>query len=139
MNLLYAFVADSAVLGADGKLTAVGVFDVIRATDFPVVQRDMSLVAQVAGSMDEKGSHKLRVEFRESMATTNLAVLDMPFSMETQGATQGILRAGIVVRMMDFPIPSAGQYEFVLFANDRFLGRVVVAAKRLVAEKSGEA
>jgi hypothetical protein len=136
MFIRYAFLADSAFLDAAGKLTATGIFDVIRATTFPTVHRDMTLVAYLEGSMSEKGDQKFLVELRDDGAN-KLASFDKTIAL---GPTiiQSTLRAGVIVKLQDLPFQRAGQYEFVMFVNDRFLGRVTFTVQKVHVKEVGE-
>lgn len=136
MFIRYAFLADSAFLDAAGKLTATGIFDLIRTIKFPTVQRDMTLVAYLEGSLSESGPHKFSVELRDDEAN-KLASLEKTIAM---GPTpiQSTLRAGVIVKLQDLPFQRAGQYEFVMFVNDRFLGRVTFTVQKLHVKEVGE-
>jgi hypothetical protein len=136
MFIRYAFLADSAFLDAAGKLTATGIFDVIRATNFPTVHRDMTLVAYIEGTVLEKGPHNLSVELRDDSAN-KLASFEQQISL---GPTiiHSTLRSGIIVKLQDLPFQKPGQYEFVIFVNERFLGRVTFSVVKLHVKEVGE-
>lgn len=132
MFVKYAFLADSATIDAAGKLTAMGIFDIIFAPKFPVRHRDMTLVAYLEGSAAEKGNHKLSVELRDDKAN-RLGAYEQTIALNPTS-----LRAGMMFKLLDFVYPRAGQYEFVIFADDRFLGRVTFSVQKIIVQEVGE-
>jgi hypothetical protein len=138
MFIRYAFLADSVSMDAIGKISAIGIFEVIFATKFPTIHRDMTLVARLAGASTEKGEHKLSVELRDDKAN-KLANVDQKVIFDSPPAMQGTVQAGLIMKFQDLPIQRPGQYEFVIFGDDRFLGRIVFTAHKVEIKKAGEA
>lgn len=137
MYLKFSLIADSAVLAQGGKLTAVGIFDVIYSTKFPTIHRDMTLIAVVEGAASEKGEHKLTIELRDEDQNRVFA-LDQKFELKPIGPNKNILTARFISRLQDVPFKNPGPYEFVLFADERFLGRCRLAAIRVNVEEAGK-
>ncbi len=138
MLLKYAFLADTAMLDSVGKATAVGIFDNINAPAFPVRQRDMTLVALIEGTAAETDECSLTIELRDDKAN-RFGKFDQKIKLATT-PNKSISRARIFLRIQDLPFFHAGEYEFVLFVNDRFLGRVTftVSAKGAAEEGTRE-
>jgi len=133
----YAFLADHVTFDANGKMTAVGIFEVIYAPAFPTKHRDMTLTINLEGTVNEKGKHNVAIELRDDKAN-RLFSTDLPVELKRPGVTQGSLRVGVVIRLMDIPFPRPGQYEFVVFADDRFLTRVSFAVSKIRVKEAGE-
>jgi len=132
MFIKYAFLADSASLDAAGKLTAMGIFDTIFSPKFPARHRDMTLVAYLEGTFSEKGDQKLSVELRDDKGNKLISY------EQTIALNPTNLRAGIVLKIQDFVFQSPGEYEFVMFVNDRFLGRVTFKVQEVHVQEVGE-
>lgn len=137
MLLRYAFLADSASLDQASKLSAIGIFEAVFAPTFPTIVRDMTLVLNLEGTIAEKGEHKISIEFRDDKSN-KLAGFEQKINLQNPAATQGVLRAGIITKFQDVPVQRAGQYEFVIFGDDRFLGRVIFTAHKIEINKMGE-
>ncbi len=137
MFVRYAFLADHVLFDAIGKMIAVGIFDIIYAQKFPTKHRDMTLALNLEGTSTEKGDHKVSIELRDDKAN-RLVSLEQTIKMENPGVTHGSLRAAMIARFQDLPFPKAGQYEFVIFADDRFLSRVSFAVSQIRIEKAEE-
>lgn len=136
MYLRYAFLADFVTMDAGGKLSANGIFDVIHAVSFPMKHRDMSIVVNLEGSQSEKGPHKITIEFRDDQGNKILG-LDQNIELGNSKVKHGNLRAGVLLRMQDIPFIKPGQYEFVIFCDDRFLGRIIFHAQKIEVQQTG--
>jgi hypothetical protein len=137
MFVRYAFLADHVLFDAVGKMIAVGIFDIIYAQRFPTKHRDMTLAINLEGTSTERGDHSISIELRDEKAN-KLVSLEQKVKMEKPGVTHGSLRAGMIAKFQDLPFHKAGQYEFVIFADDRFLSRVSFAVSQIRVEKAGE-
>jgi hypothetical protein len=137
MFVRYAFLADTVSMDATGKISAIGIFDNIIARSFPTVHRDMTLVVNLEGTISERGIHKISVEIRDSDANRLIAI-DQPITLGNPTITHGSLRAGVIIKMQDIPFQKQGQYEFVVFGDDRFLVRVPFMAQKITVKEVGE-
>jgi len=136
MFLKNAFLADVATADASGKLNAVGIFDVIFFSSLPAVHRDMSLIIRLEGAPSEKGDHELSVELRDD-AANKLASFNQRIAL-TPSIVRGNLRAQVLMNLRDVTFRTAGQYEFVIFINNRFLGRVTFVVQKVRVQEAGE-
>jgi hypothetical protein len=138
MFVRYAFLADTVSTDAIGKISAIGIFDNIMARNFPTVHRDMTLVVNLEGTTSERGDHKISVEIRDSDANRLIAI-DQPITLGNPAITHGTLRHGVIVKMQDIPFQRQGQYEFVVFGDDRFLVRVPFMVQKITVKEAGDA
>lgn len=138
MLVRYSFIADMVTLDAGGKMSAVGIFENILAQNFPCVHRDLFLVMNLEGNISERGEHKISVEFRDSDAN-KLAGVDQKIMLGNPKITHGALRAGMVMRFQDLLFQHPGQYEFVVFGDDRFLCRISFMVNQIQIKEAGEA
>jgi hypothetical protein len=137
MLVRYAFLADTVTLDAVGKINAIGIFENVLAQNFPSVHRDMCLVINLEGTINERGEHKITVEFRDS-DSNKLASVDQKIALGNPKITHGTLRAGVIMKFQDLLFQRAGQYEFVVFGNDRFLNRVTFMVNQIEIKEAGE-
>ena len=107
MFIRYAFLADSITLDAAGKLSAIGIFDNILATQFPTRHRDMVLVANFESSIAERGEHIISVELRDSDGN-RLTTLEQKIDFKNPTSSQENLRAGLILRLQDLMFPRSG-------------------------------
>jgi hypothetical protein len=122
--LLAILVCDSGAVDLNsGKKTLVGVFDRVITKDFPT-SRWLSVYFKLS---DAQGKYKFKVQYAQ-VGTGNILA----------EAETDVLTIERRLDMRDFLItppapllfPGAGQYEFRLYANDMFLGRIAVSAEQ---------
>ncbi|MFH0990003.1 MAG: hypothetical protein V1799_08310 [bacterium] len=130
MFVRYAFLADTATADAGGKLYAMGIFDNILTTQFPAHHPELTLVARIEGTVAEKGSHKISIELRDS-DSNRLHSFDQTLVFSERPAVHGNFLAGLIVKFQTLTFPRAGQYEFVLFGDDRFLVRIHFTVQKI--------
>jgi hypothetical protein len=132
------FIAENVSFDVDRKLTASGIFDNILAPNFPAKHPRMCLVVNVEGAYSEKGLHPISVEFRDNddnriFETTQQIELGNP------NITHGNLRAGVIFDLRDLLFKKPGEYQFVIFVDGRFLGRLLFTAQKFTIKHEGEA
>jgi hypothetical protein len=135
MFVKYAFIAESAHLDEKGNTHAVAIFDTILTPGFPALRRDMTLVAQLEGTASEAGDHRITVELRDEDAN-KLAEMALPLALGSSKLLHGIFRSGVILQMHDLVFKKAGHYEFVMFVDQRFLGRVTFAVQKVQAKET---
>ena len=106
------------------KKTLVGVFDQVLAAQFPADHRPLTIFARLK---DAEGSYRFRVDYVQLSTDRVLAQGDLgPVSIPTRLSTTDIILTPPLVR-----IPEAGAYEFRIWANDRYVGRVAFEARQI--------
>ena len=128
--LLAILVCDSGTVDRNsGKKTLVGVFNRVVGRTFPT-SRWLSLYFRFT---DAEGRYQFKVQYAQ-VKTGNILVqaeTDV-LSVENRLDTRDFL----ISYPAPVPIPEAGQYEFRLYANDMFLGRISIDA--VLREKQKE-
>ncbi len=137
MFIRYAFLSDTVSFDQAGKISAIGIFERIFAEKFPVRHRDMFLVASIEGTNTEKGEHKVSIEIRDN-EDNRLALIEQQVIFEDSPVVQGITVGKFVLKFQDFVFPKPGQYQIVIFSNDRFIGRVLFAVQKMNVKRAGE-
>jgi len=123
--LLAILVCDSGTVDLNsGKKTLVGIFDRVWAKEFPT-SRWLSVYFKLS---DAEGNYQFKVQYAQ-VKTGNIIA-----EVETQDALTIESRLAIFDLLISYPkalpIPEAGQYEFRLYANDMFLGRIAIKAEQ---------
>ncbi len=121
--LLAILVCDSATIDRNsGKKTLVGIFDRVIAGKFST-SRWCSVYFKLS---DAQGNYRFKVQYAQ-VETGNILA-----EAETKEALTIKNRLDTFDSLISFPralpIPQAGQYEFRLYANDIFLGRIAINA-----------
>jgi hypothetical protein len=109
---------------ATKKKTLVGIFSTVASPEFPRFQQ-MALFARLT---DAEGTYRLRVDYVHVTDGETVGTVEANEPVEIPN------RLGIFDLVLPFtmPIPKPGQYEFRLFANNAYLGRVTFVAVQLV-------
>lgn len=115
-----------------GKMTLVGVFETVRAYQFPARHGRLCVYAKLA---DVQGEYRLRLELvqLEELKVVGQGQFGATFS-------DRMTPVELSFQVLDTVFERAGRYEFRLFANDRWVGSktlsVAAAAEgRLQAEQ----
>ena len=130
MYLKYALLADHASLDSNNKVNIHGIFDTLFTPNFPVIVQSKFLVLKFEGSPTEIGNHKISVELRDNKANKINSFEQTLNVVAERPNTRGV-RAGIIMAFQMLPFEKAGDYEFVIFLNDRFMGRVNLLLKKM--------
>jgi hypothetical protein len=103
------------------KKTLVGIFDLIYAKQFPIIHRPLSAYVRLT---DAEGKYDFRMDYVQVKTDKRLGHAEIPAV-----SIPDRLKAHELV--MEFPpikIPKPGDYEFRLWANNRYLGRAKFTA-----------
>lgn len=121
--LLAILVCDSGTIDQNsGKKTLVGIFDRVIANKFPT-SRWLSVYFRLT---DGQGNYRFKVQYAQVKTGNILA------EAETKDALTIKSRLDMFDSLISFPkalpIPEPGQYEFRLYGNNMFLGRIAINA-----------
>ena len=121
--LLAILVCDSGTIDRNsGKKTLVGIFDRVIAKNFPT-SRWLSVYFKLT---DAQGNYRFKIQYAQVKTGNILA------EAETDALTiesRLDIRDFLITYPAPLVIPEGGQYEFRLYANDMFLGRIAVNAE----------
>ncbi|MBT4731250.1 hypothetical protein HOB87_04715 [Candidatus Woesearchaeota archaeon] len=105
------------------KWSAIGIFDRIYASKFPIKHHSLSLYICLT---DAEGDYNIRVEFCDAegrkLALFEGITLNVPSRLQS-------VDFGIKTR--DLPIPKAGKYFFDLYFNDQSAGSYQLAIEKV--------
>ena len=119
---LALLICGSAITEAGtNKKTLVGIFDRVWAKQFPVNQT-MTIYARLT---DAQGRYEFRIDYVQvktdkKLAEGKISEVDIADRLQT---------SDILMTPPPVLIPEPGQYEFRLWANDRYVGRVKFTAE----------
>lgn len=128
LPLIKCFLVADQVIQEKGtnKWSVIGVFDHFWVGRFPTTHPSLGVYVKLA---DAKGSYTIRLEFRDSSDRVLSMVEGVSLTVEKQSISVDF---GLQIRQL--PIPSAGQYYFMLFLNEALAGQMPADA-RLIGEK----
>ena len=130
MDVTLAVLADSAIQSADGKLSIIGVFQEIRARQFPATHPQCALVLTFRASAAEAGEHKrvtVRLMDLDSVRMELDGQFDLPNPYPIPGRPAFINQVFVIQGLL---LPQAGEYAFhVLVGGEE---RVVVPFEAVV-------
>ncbi len=104
-----------------GKKSLLGIFDVVNVGRFPT-QRPVTLYIKVT---DAEGLYKVRMPYVQVGTGEVLGQAEGELIVDDR-----LTAADVLVPFPPLPIPSAGRYEFQVWANSMFLGSTSIRAKR---------
>ena len=118
MEVPIALLADTAIAGADGKLSVIGIFGAIKSSQFPAVHPQCTLVLQFRASPGERGQEK-RVLVRFMDADNVLAELASEFQVPEQFEDPSApFLINQVLQIQGLLLPHAGTYSFYVLVNE---------------------
>ena len=99
------------------KTTLVGIFDRIFIRKFPGSHGPLTIYARLT---DAEGRYELRIDYVQVktdklLAQAKLPALEIPDRLKEHE---------VIIEPPPVQIPEPGQYEFRLWANERYVGRV---------------
>lgn len=126
MRLLLFVAADCANITADSKLNIMGVFNEIRASQFPARHPSIHLVVKLAAELGEYGQKRdLKVQLHAPDGETILSVagqIDVP---KPAGGTRAEVNAIFNIRDVVFPQP--GPHQFVVVVDKDVKGDLPIS------------
>lgn len=123
-TLLAFLVCDTVIHDAGTqKKTLVGIFDQVASPQAPLKINSLGLYAKM---VEGAGAYDIKVRMVNLKDET--PVMEMGVKAEWKN-TDAPLELGL--NFGGLPLPDFGTYEFQLFANDVYIGRAVVEAKKL--------
>lgn len=110
--------------GETGKVSLIGIFSEVKAPSFPVLQSSLSVYLNLS---DVQGLYDLRIELRRLQDDKLVGDGGTNISFPAPNAE-------IVFEMKNLVFPTEGQYEFRVFANDRFVGNKPFSVVKVQAQ-----
>lgn len=121
--LLALLVCDSGTIDQNsGKKTLVGIFDRVTSIKFPT-SRWLAVYFRLT---DAQGKYHFKVQYAQVKSGNVLAEAETKDALPIKNRLDTF--DSLISFPMALPIPEAGQYEFRLYANDMFLGRIAINA-----------
>lgn len=103
------------------KKTLVGVFDLIYARGFPIIHRPLSVYVRLT---DAEGQYQFRMDYVQIKTDKLLGRAEI----STISIADRLKTHELVMEFPPIEIPDQGDYEFRLWANNRYIGRAKFTA-----------
>ena len=136
MELDFAFLADAAVVDATGKLSVLGVFDRIRAPEFPARHGRIALVMRLAARSEDEGKHKVEIRLRGADGQDILR-LDGEVRVGPGASTGEHTRIAQVLNLDGVVFPRPGAYRFEIRINDELAAPVPLLLEGVEGRSAG--
>jgi hypothetical protein len=119
-SVLAMLLCDQVIVDESSKKKSlIGVFDRLNALNFPALL-NCAIYAKLA---DAEGRYTLRLRVVSLSDESLLGEIVFGGNVPTQ-----LEPSEFGVQLMGIPIPAPGKYEFQMYANDVYLGRVTLTA-----------
>lgn len=132
MELRFAHLADYAAAASDGKLTIVGVFDIVwdSLQDLPIPLPACFLVANFAGSISEGTAHELEVRLVDPDEVPVIDPIRVPLNLRPTGPGYP-LRAQVLLGFGPgvLKVPRRGDYLFRFLVDGLGVGELSLAVR----------
>lgn len=137
MKLDFALLADAATVDASGKLSILGVFDRIRAREFPARHGRIALVMRLSTAPSDAGTHKAEIRLLDPDGS---ALITLNGNFEVRAAPPGGEGARVpqVLNLDGIAFPKAGSYRFEIRVDDRLVSSLPLVLEE-VSGGPGEA
>ena len=130
MKVDFFHVADEAIVSRDGKLSAIGIFDVIWTKSVPAVFPKLALLARISGSLADGSRHAVQLHF----VNEDGAIVWQSPSGEIDLRPRGPgypMKANLAVSLSPLKIPGYGEYAFKLLIDDEPYATVSLSIRPL--------
>jgi hypothetical protein len=135
VNVDFFHVADEAVISREGKLTAVGIFDLIWTASVPAVHPKLALLARVSGHLHEGSRHEMQVQFVDEDGALVWESPAGPLDLNPRGPGYP-MTANVAVSIAFLDLPKFGDYDFKLIVDGSPIGTAPLSVRPL-AELQG--
>jgi len=123
MEVKLAVLADYSNVSKEGKLNLLGIFDVIRARNFPAVHRNMQLVMILEAPSSEANTDK-NVQVR-LMNADGKRVFEVGAQLKLAQPPPGeVIKSPQILNLNNIPFDRPGDYAFCILINGEEKGRV---------------
>ena len=130
MKVDFFHVADEAIVSREGKLSAIGILDVIWTQSVPAVYPKLALLARMSGSVADGSRHTVQLHFVSEDG--GIVWQSPPSDIELRPRGPGYpMTANLAVTLSPLAIPEFGDYAFELLIDNEALATVSLAVRPL--------
>lgn len=117
MDVTLAVLADYSNVSIEGKLNVLGVFDIIRAKNFPTVHRSMQLVMTFEAPRSEINTNKnIQVKLIDSDGK-QIFEIGRQFTLTSGASDEMMIKSNNILSLNDIVFEKAGDYAFSILIN----------------------
>ena len=110
MNVQVAVLCDAAVQDSNSKLSLLGAFDTILASQLPAVQPQCAVALRATFAADDEGPHKLALNFINADGRSIMPPVEIPLTVRLPEDTH-FISLNFVVSIQQLQFPAAGLYS----------------------------
>jgi hypothetical protein len=118
LNVDLALLADYASISRENKLTAAGIFDLIRPPELPWSHPTMHLALRVHFHSGEEGEHKVKIRLVDPDGV-EVVGLDADAMVEKLDSLEGG-SVQLVLGLNNVPFKTGGRHAFDIFLDGRY-------------------
>lgn len=117
MDVTLAVLADYSNVSREGKLNVLGVFDIIRAKNFPAVHRSMQLVMTFEAPRSEINTNKnIQVKLIDSDGK-QIFEIGRQFTLTSSASEEMMIKSNNILSLNDLVFEKPGDYAFSILIN----------------------
>lgn len=117
MDVTLAVLADYSNVSREGKLNVLGVFDIIRAKNFPAVHRSMQLVMTFEAPRSEINTNKdIQVKLIDSDGK-QIFEIGRQFTLTSGTSDEMMIKSNNILSLNDLVFEKPGDYAFSILIN----------------------
>ena len=117
MDVTLAVLADYSNVSRERKLNVLGVFDIIRAKNFPAVHRSMQLVMTFEAPRSEINTNKnIQVKLIDSDGK-QIFEIGRQFTLTSGASDEMMIKSNNILSLNDLVFEKPGDYAFSILIN----------------------
>jgi hypothetical protein len=116
MKNKYSFFCDAATVDSSGKVSALGIFTTVNASQFPATLAEMTFVACIEGRQSETGKHPFRINFIDDDGNNILPSIHGEIDI-----SQNSFHANMLLKLKSVTFQRPGTYAMDLVVDDQIL------------------
>ena len=130
MKADFFHVADEAIISREGKLSAIGIFDIIWTEAVPAVHPKLALLARVSGSLHEGSRHDFQIHFVDEDGEIVWESHMGQIELHPRGPGYPLI-ANVAASLTLLGLPRFGDYVFKLILDGSPIGTASLAVRPL--------
>lgn len=126
MEVKYSFFCEAAATDSSGRLSVLGIFDIINALELPAMYPHLTFVVAIAGHRSELGLHQLKINFIDTDGKPFLPPLELSFEL-----TRDRPNSNIILNLNNITFSHSGTYCADIVVDNHHLKTVELMIKKI--------
>ena len=137
MKLELFLAADYANITGDGKLNVMGIFRVVKATNFPARHPSMHLVIKMVAELGEYGVS--RNLFVKLLSPDGNELMELSGKIDVPVGSGGLTpEVNVILELKDLIFPEPGPYQFVVMVDKDYKGDLPIMVNQIEPHKQNQ-